>query len=60
MSELETIRRKFQLTAEACDEISDLIIAFCDKAGVDPNDTIRYRLSAEDCLRMSIRTGRIN
>ena len=49
-SELETVRRKFQLTAEACDEISDLIITFCDAAGVDPNDTTRYRLSAEDCL----------
>ena len=49
-SELETVSRKFQLTAEACDEISDLIISFCDAAGVDPNDTTRYRLSAEDCL----------
>ena len=50
MRKLETVRRKFQLTAEACDEISDLIISFCDAAGVDPNDTTRYRLSAEDCL----------
>ncbi len=47
---IKTIRRDFIIGPEACDEISDLIMEFCESIGVDRKDALRYRLSAEECI----------
>lgn len=54
---LETIRKQFNLDARACDEISELIGAFCEKNKTEHSDAIRYRLSAEECLLYWLKGG---
>ena len=44
------IDRSFELNNQSCDEIADLVSGFCEDAGADPRDVLRYRLSAEECL----------
>ncbi len=46
----EKINKEFRLNAEACDEVSDLIMQFCDNVGSERKDALKYRLSAEECM----------
>ena len=43
-------RKKYTLSAEACDAVAGDIMDFCRRAGVSRKDALRCRLSAEDCL----------
>ena len=43
-------RKKYTLSAEACDAVAGDIMDFCRRAGVNRKDALRCRLSAEDCL----------
>lgn len=45
------------LNREACDRISDLIMAFCKKEKAENQDAVRHRLSAEECLLEWIDAG---
>lgn len=53
----ETKRKKYILDAASCDEISELIYEFCNEAGCEKKDSLRYRLSAEECLLYWIKMG---
>ena len=44
------IKKNFTLSPQAIDEIAQLITDFCTEAGSEKKDTLRYRLSAEECL----------
>lgn len=63
------MEKDFRLDHAACDEISEGVVEFCQKQHVDRKDTLRYRLSVEECLlnwldkgcegrRIRLRTGR--
>ncbi len=48
---------KYTLTKQACDEISEQILTFCESLKMDNKDTLRYRLSVEECLMYWLEHG---
>ena len=50
MSKNISLEKSFTLNPETCDEISNLIIDYCEKIGAEKKDVLRYRLSAEECM----------
>ena len=54
---MEALHQTFSLSLEACDEISMLVQEFCEKAGAERKDAVRYRLSVEECLVFWIEHG---
>ena len=50
MKKTTPVSLTYTLTDQACDEIAEQITGFCERQSIDRKDTLRYRLSAEECL----------
>lgn len=54
---MEMIDQSYRLTGAACDEIAAEIENFCAKQKLDRKETLRHRLSAEECLLYWLEQG---
>ena len=47
---METLEKRYILSAQTCDEIAAEIMEFCARVKADRKEALRCRLSAEECL----------
>ena len=54
---MESIKGQYELTREACSEISRAIMDFCTKIRVERKEALKVCMSAEDCLEYWMNNG---
>lgn len=54
---MKTYNKVYTLDYAACDEIAERVTEFCQEVGADRKDTLRHRLSAEECLLFWLEQG---
>ncbi len=57
MKRLTSTVLTYALTDQACDEIAEQITLFCEQQKIERKDTLRYRLTAEECLLYWMKEG---
>ena len=57
VTELDTLKKTFTLSPQACDEAAALVKDFCDRVKTGKSEALRYRLAVEECLLNWIEYG---